>query len=145
VAYATVDLIAAEAKVSSGFSDNTNPTEDTVDAIIAQIEAKLDARISRKYSLPLVDANAILIMQGISIAFCVERVREIMEVRTGSPTVEQMAAKTSADYARRDLERIVSGELPLPNTTLASSYDGVKSNNLTTGQAPFFKVGCDQW
>jgi len=145
MAYATSAQVATEAKVSGGFSAETNPTSTKVDEIIAEVEANLNARLSRKYTMPATVASNVVLLRGLVLALCAERVREIMTVKTGAANVEQQMWKTSADYARKDIERIVEGTLPLPGETLASSYDGVKSHAVTSGQSPTFKRGCEQW
>lgn len=144
-AYATDAQVATEAKVSSGFSTTTNPTAAKVDEIIAEVEAKINSRLIRKYVLPLTQADSLLLLRGISLALCVERVREIMTVQSGTAKVEQFAAKTSADYARKDLERIVAGELALVGETLKTSGDGVKSFAKDTGLVPTFDRTKRQW
>lgn len=145
MAYATALQVAAEAKLSGGFSEVTNPTATKAAEILAEVEAKLNARLSLKYTMPASQAANILLLRGIVLALCVERVREIMEVRSGAASVEQIQWKTTADTARKDIDAIVAGTLPLPGETLASSYDGVKSNAVTSGAKAVFKKGCQQW
>lgn len=155
MAYATAAQVASEAKISNGFHDApvapstipaTNPTATKVGEIIAEVEAMIDARISRKYRIPLTVSGNQVLMRGISLALCVERVREIMEVKTGAANVEQQQWKTTADVARKNLERIVLGEIPLAGEALAAAAgDGVRSYAKDSGQTPFFKKGCEQW
>lgn len=147
-AYVSTTQLAAEAKIGGAFSDAapaTNPNATKAAEIIAEIEAKINARISRKYVLPISQVEPLALLRGISLALCVERVREIMNVRTGTNNVDQIAAKTTADLARKDLERIVNGEIPLIGEVLASSGDGVRSFAVTAGDTPLFQRGVDQW
>lgn len=145
MAYATVAQVAAEAKISTGFNVDTSPTNTKVEEIIAEVEANVNARISSKYRMPATQASNILVLRGIVLALCVERVREITEVKTGAANVEQMSWKTTADTARKDIDRIVAGTMLLSGETLGQVHDGVQSHAMTSGQKPFFKKGCEQW
>lgn len=148
MSYVSLTQLAAEAKLGGTFSDSapvTSPNATKAQEIIDENEAMINARISRKYLLPLTQTAPIAMVRGISLALCVERVREIMAVKTGASNAEQVAAKTTADYARKNLERIVAGDLPLIGETLATSGDGVKSYMSANGLNPVFDRTREQW
>ena len=152
--YVSLVQLAAEAKISGGFNDYsagppivnaTNPGQTKAGEIIAEVEGKLNAKISLKYQLPITQAANIALIRGIGLAIMVERVREIITVKTGAANVEQIAAKTTADLARKDLVDLVSGMLPLPGESLVSSADGVRSYAVDHAKRPQFDRYRTQW
>lgn len=146
MAYVTKAQVAEEAKVDGGFSATTLPSATKVDEIIAEEEAKINAQLGRKYTLPLVGASSILIARGISLAFVTERVKAIMEVSgLGAEKDQKSTGKTAADRARSTLQEIEEGSIPLSEEVLRSSTDGVRSYAVTNGTEPVFEKGCDQW
>lgn len=156
--YATKEMIASEAKIGTQFSTSTLPTADKVDEIISEVEAYIDAKIGRVYVLPLVGDGAtpspggpsIYIVRAISIALCVERVRGIID--SNAPAVEKenpelKDARAFGRTARKQLEEITDGSLPLPGEVLlgAGTGDGVRSYAVSNGYEPVFKRGKVQW
>lgn len=151
--YVSLAQLASEAKISGGFVDYaagppvvnpTNPSLTKAGEIIAEVEAKVTAKISQKYATPLAAASYPLV-RGIAIALMVERVREIIAVKTGAASVEQIAAKTTADRARKDLDDIVKGDLPLPGETLQTAADGVRSYTIDNPLPAIFQRDKVQW
>lgn len=146
MSYATSAQIASEAKLAKAdFGSDTMPTKAKVEEIIAEVEAEFDAKVGRKYTVPLTSSAGILIARSIVIALVVERVREIMEVKTGTEKEEQDPAAKTASGARKRLDQIVSGDLPLSGESLLSSSDGVRSYAVDNGTEPVLRKGCDQW
>lgn len=152
-AYTTPDDVASEAKIPNGFSDGpsppaTNPTFTKVANMIAEEEAKLNARISRKYVLPITQAINKLILRGIVLAIVVERVRSITEVKTGSAVVQQAPGyKSPAQLAKMDVELIVKGSIPLTGETSATSREGIQThyNANPTKCIPKWHRNREQW
>lgn len=142
MSYCTAVQVASEAKVTE-FTTATMPTLAKVEELIAEADAEINAAISCKYVTPLAVAADLLVVRSISIALVVERVREILEVKTGSEEVSQDPAAKSAQGARGRLQKIVDGRLKL-SAVLASTSDGVSSAGRTSTQC-VFKVGVDQW
>jgi hypothetical protein len=146
MAYATSAQIASESKIGlADFTTSTLPTLAKVEEIIAEVEAKMNAIVGRRYTTPVTGDDPLLIMRGISIALCTERVREIMAVKTGKPKEEQTPGGYSPAHARKDLERIALGELPLAGETKVDSTDGIRPTVAPCGHETVFKRGCDQW
>lgn len=146
MAYATSAQIASEAKIGKAdFGSDTMPTKAKVTEIIAEVEAEFNAKVGRKYTTPVTSADGILIARSIVIALVVERVREIMEVQTGTEKEEQDPAAKTASGARKRIEQIVNGELPLSGETLVSSSDGIRSYAVSNGNVPVFDREVDQW
>lgn len=146
MSYATSAQIASEAKIGrADFSTETLPTKEKVEEIIAEVEAEFDAKVGAKYETPLTSDSGTLIARAIVIALAVERVREIMEVKTGTDKEEQDPASKTAKNARARLDQIMSGAIPLREETLRSSSDGVRSYAVDNGTEPVLRKGCDQW
>lgn len=151
MAYVTKAQLGEECKLrlladSTYFSTTTTPSLAKADEIIAEEEAKINAQIGRKYTLPLVGANSLLILRGISLALCAERVRNIIEVAGMGTEKEQKATGISAgDRARKTLNEIEDGTFPLTEEVLLSSTDGIRSYAVDNGNRPIFKKGIDQW
>lgn len=145
MAYCTKDQVASEAKIAVSFSGATTPTSTKVDEIIAEVDAEIDAKVGRKYTLPIVGAATALILRAISIALVTERVREIMEVKTGSDKLDQNPAASTARDARKRLDAIAEGTFPLAQEVLASSSDGVRSYAVSNDLCPVMKKGVEQW
>lgn len=146
MAYVTKQQVAEDAKVSGGFTATTLPSATRVEEIIAEEEAKINAQLGRKYNLPLVGATSLLIARGISAALCVERVRDIMEVSgLGSEKDQKPTGASAASRARKLLDEIEAGTVPLSEEVEISSTDGVRSYAVENDEEPIFKKGCDQW
>lgn len=147
MAYATKAMLASEAKIGTEFSTATLPTAAKVDEIIAEVEAEIDARIGRKYTLPVAGEANLLIVRSISIALCVERIRAIIDsaapVEEGKPDPSAVQ-KSLAKGARARLQEIVDGSLPL-SMDLRSSTDGIRSYAVSNGYEPVLKRGKVQW
>lgn len=124
------------------FDTTTNPTKAKVEEIIAEEEAKIDARLRSRYTLPLVSLANQAIIRSISLAICATRVRFIMDVKTGDENTKQTGQKNGIDPWKQ-LEEIVEGKLILDGESLANGRSGFKSN--PPDCTPFFKRGVDQW
>lgn len=122
-------------------------TSAKVDEWIAQADAYINARIGLKYQTPVTDADALSILKTISVWFVAYRVKDILITSTGSPAVDQNSQPRN-DYmklAEARLQLIIDGKLPLPNTSLANSTDGVKSYSYANSIEHTFKKDVAQW
>lgn len=145
MAYVTIDQVAQECRIQGGFTAETLPSSTKVAEIMAEEEAKVDAKIGMKYSVPVAAAASLLIVRRISLALIAERVREIIEVRGAGDKTDQKPGTSSADRARKELSDIEDGDLPLTGETLLSSTDGVRSYAVAHSKEPVFEKGKDQW
>lgn len=149
MAYATKAQVAEEAGIQGGFSATTLPSATKVDEIIAEVDAEIDAVIGKVYSTPIASSvAAFAIVRGISLALCAERVKGITEISgSAGEKVDQKSEVSSGSRARKKLDAIESGELPLPGATLLSSTNGVSSNVASASDCdePIFKKEEDQW
>lgn len=137
--------MAAEAKIAkTGFTADTSPTASRVDEIIAEVSAKIDSVISRKYVLPILDPNDLLILRSIATRMCAGRVRETIQVNTGTGKVEASPAAKAMKDAEAELKEIVEGCIKL-SASLYTDGDGVLDNNPSSDCVPYFKRGVDQW
>lgn len=145
--YSTLVQVAQDAKVAV-FSAATTPTDTKANEIIAEEGAAIDVKLGLKYVLPLVQPASLLRIRKIHLAFCAERIRDIMDIKSGTPELNQggRPPMTAADRARADLKAIVSGTEALQGETLLTSGDGVKFNQPSIPNGPpIFKRGVQQW
>jgi len=132
--YCTVADIKSDFKGIEIEATGTSITVDEAQDIIDQTSAYIDGRIGIRYAVPVEDcagSSAALILKTICLFFCAERVKNILEVKTGS-TQHESDKKQAANFSRTpkdDLDRIVAGELLLADAPLLNSTGGVTSYN----------------
>lgn len=148
-AYATLVQLASEAKLAvTGFTASTNPPATKAQEILDEECAAVDAKLSLKYVLPLVQTDSQLIIRTIVLAIAAARVRLIMGVTTNAADVGSQngqAPKTPEQLAMIKLQAIVGGQTPLIGEQLKTAGDGVKSWASSNGQKAYFKRGTPQW
>lgn len=153
MAYATAAQVAEEAGIADGFTASTIPSATRVGEMIAEVEAEIDALLGKKYSVPITAAGSLPIVRGISLALVAERVKNITEVSSAAgEKVDQKSEVSSGTRARKKLQAIVDGILPLPGADLLDSNDGVSYLVSSAGDGteddtdePIFQKGVDQW
>lgn len=124
-------------------------TSGEVDTWIGETDAYINARISLKYSTPITNATDLLIMKTISVWLTADRVKKRLTTLTGVKGEQSSEPEEGwAVAAEKRLEAIVTGMLPLANSTLTRSNDGVDSYSYSQAEeteAPVFSKGVDQW
>lgn len=147
MAYSTHANVAAEVKLTSGFSSTSAPTDSQVTSIIADCDAEIDGMLATKYQLPLAQAGALAIMKAISIALALDRVKSIMQINEAADqTGGRLNPELHPAYAaRKRLSKIINGDIVLIGETLASSGDGVKSYAADNALQPTFERDTVQW
>lgn len=148
MAYASLSDIQNEFK-SVTFSSGSAPTDSAVTAFIAQEEAKLNARVGLKYVVP-VDPTAsplsTLILRSISVHLVTARIKEILKVKAADPKADQDArGGDPKKHALTVIDKIVSGEMPLPDAVLVSTANGVRSFVVDNSEVQVFTKDNDLW
>lgn len=152
MAYTSAALVQAEFK-SITFSATTAITSDDVTEFIAQEEALLDAKVSKKYSTPITaPAAALSVMKMIATLYVKARILDILAVKTGDQKTEQGVSGASLrEKADKLVEGIVDGSIKLSTASLAEGTDGVQDyvsqNTNSDGSAiePTFNREDDLW
>ncbi len=139
------DFKGIEFKASGGAITN-----DELDAIIAQETAFIDARVGVKYVTPVVEATyaeAFLVLKRICIFRVSDRVRNILEIKTGitQKDSDEKAKENAARQYNKDLVDIAKGLLVLKDVPLLNSQGSVSSFNVDCDIEPLFKTTNQQW
>ncbi len=143
-AYAVYGDIASEFKQGS-FTASSIVTSTQVTQFITEASAYMDGRISNKYSTPITGTASLIILKTICIMIVADRVRKILEVKTGDSNKDSNASKGEKGQAEKMLDMIVKGDLPFLDSTLASSDDGSKGYTYDNSVATSFNVESDSW
>jgi len=150
MSYCTVDDIKSDFKGIEIEDSGTSIVTSEAEQIIAQASSYINGRIGVKYVTPVdLDENsdAMLILKRICIFICGERVKNILEVKTGDIQMEseKKVPFNSMRTPKDDLDLIVKGLLLLPGATLVSSSQGVSSFNSDNCIGHRIDVTRDQW
>lgn len=145
MAYATTANVASEFK-NITFSSTTQVTDTEVARFITEAEAEIDARIGKKYTVPLTNASDIAIVRQASVWMVADRVRKIMQVKDIS--VEELKQGVRPPGGRREalklIDEILKGDLEL-NADLLSSSNGIQSFTVDIDDPNTFERYDDQW
>ncbi len=145
MAYCTTTHVSGEFKGVT-LSSSTTPTDTTVERFIAEADAEIDSKVGLKYETPVTGTTALIVVRQISIWLVAARVKEIFKVKTGASSAEQEAREGDLRKMAMDrLDRIAKGEELLPDATLRSSYDGVRSYVVDNGVEAQIDVESEQW
>ncbi len=146
MSYAEVSDIQSEFK-SINFSESDASVGTTeVEDFISQSDAEIDARISVKYSVPVTaGASALLLLKQISTWLVASRIKYILEVKNVRAEIDQDVKTDMASLARKMLDQIAAGDIPLIGATLASSDSGVKSYVSSNNIERVFYKDEDNW
>lgn len=147
MAYALNADVALEFK-GLVLSSTSVVTATTVDGFIAQAEAEINGRVGLVYNTPI-DSNlspdSFLILKMLSIQLVAERLRPILEVKTGSNDTSQGSGRPRARGPREVLQDIVDQKVMLHDAVKKSTLDGVQSFSGDTGEPMTMKKGTTQW
>lgn len=143
-AYCTYADVSGEFK-SLSFSLTSLVTSSQVTQFITEASAYMDSKIGQKYVVPITGTTSLIIMKTISIYIVCDRVRKILEVKTGDAGKDQAGDKGETEMANAMINDIVKGDLNLIDSTLASSVDGVESYTYDNSTSTTFDVGTASW
>lgn len=144
MAYSTESQVEGEFK-NIDFTSTTAVTSDDITRFIAEADALIDAKVGLKYAVPITGAASLLIMRYCSIQIVADRVRKILEVKTGESDKDQDEKENEFKNAESIINRISKGELVLSDATLANSHDGIKDYVYANSIEPDFSVTSEQW
>lgn len=148
--YCTVADIKSDFKGIEIEATGTSITTAEAEEIIAQASSYINGRIGVKYVVPVAlaaSSDAMMILKRICIFICGERVKNILEVKTGSTQMESDKKQpiNSMRTPKDDLELIVKGLLLLPGADLAGAAQGVSSFNSDECVQHRIDVTRNQW
>ena len=140
--FKNIDFTKTDAAVSSS----------TVDEWIAQASSEIDNRLSAKYQTPfttgtnIADVGMSLIKQ-ICIWLVSQRVTDTLESKTVRADVATAIKTDTATRARKMIQDIVDGNLPLIGALPATAPDGVDSyvSSHQGSVKRVFRRSGDQW
>lgn len=147
MAYITAAEVAAEVKgLTIGAA--TLLTDTKVGEWIDQEEATINARLRKRYEVPITDADDLEVIKPIALGKVVQRVREWQAVKTGSDETDQTEGTNPGKRAEDMLKLIEKGQLVL-NTDRVTTHSGVRSylsdNPNADDTPPTFKKGTESW
>lgn len=150
MAYCTVDDIKADFKSIEIEDSGTTIITADADEMIAQESSYINGRIGVKYVTPIdldADTDAMRILKRICLFRCGERVKNILEVKTGATQMDsdQKQPRNIARTPNDDLDLIVKGLLLLEGATLRGSAQGVSSFNSDNCIGHTIDVTRQQW
>lgn len=128
MAYAEVADIQTEFKDIAFDDDGSAVVTESVENFIDQAGSEIDARLSVRYIVPVTESSsALLLLKQICIWLVSERIRDITEVKNVRPESDQDVKISTAARARKMLNDIANGDIPLIGATMVTSADGVTS------------------
>lgn len=146
MAYTTLAAVQDEFK-SLVFSASSTPTTTQVTEFIVQEEATLDARISKRYTVPVTaGTGALSIMKRLATLLVKARILDRNEVKTGNQDTDQGAP---GDRLRKQVDDmlggILDGSVNFAGATLAEVGGGVVDYNSRNDVTPTFERNTTQW
>jgi hypothetical protein len=149
MAYCTKAEIQQDYKALT-LNENSAVTPAALDKIIEQESFYIDARIGLRYVAPVsedVYPEAFSVLKRIAIFRVSDRVRNILEVKTGV-TQKDSDEKYKDNRVRTpsdDLDLIIKGLLILKNVPLLDKNGGVNSFNVDACTQHVFNTSKQQW
>jgi hypothetical protein len=142
--YCTSDDIAGEFKDLS-FTTSTTVKKATVDQFIAEADAYINSKLSRKYVTPITGTEALLVIKMISRAIVLRRVRPILKTETGDPKTSMEASGTPKTDPEKMLNDIIDGTVRLTDAVAAGGSQGIRSYTSENGITPTFTRDTESW
>lgn len=148
--YCTVEDLKSDFKSIEIEATGTKVTIAEAEEIIEQVSSYINGRIGVKYVVPVSlsdTTDAMRILKQISIFLAGERLKNILEIKTGETQLdsEQKQSRNIARTPKDDLDLIVKGLLLLPGATLAGAAQGVSSFNSDNCVGHQMDVTRQQW
>ncbi len=146
--YATASDVTENMKGVT-FGATTAVTTDALAAMISQESAIIEQYISPKYTLPITDASALLVLQKICIDLVVYRVTKVLQPKTAIPApddkvVQDISHSSAYREAMKMLKYIMEGTMTLPGEE-TKSVNFFKSTAVDDDADTEFEAECRQW
>lgn len=144
--YCQLSDIQADFANSVEFTASSKVTLTDVDNLIQSESIYIDSSICAKYQVPVVEVDspkAFALLKRICIFRVSDRIRNILEIKTGNDDISQ-DVKGESRSPSDDLKKIIDGKLRLIDALVASVDDGVAYGVRDEAYAPF-KLNEDQW
>lgn len=144
--YCLLSDIQADFANSVTFDAVSKVTLNDVNAYIASESNYIDSAIASKYQTPVLvgtSPKAFDLLKRICIFRVSDRIRNILEIKTGNDDVNQ-DVKGQSRNPNADLKLIIDGKLKLIDALIATPDDGVSFGVRDEAYAPF-KLNEDQW
>ncbi len=131
-------------------SASSTVTINEVTEFISQEDAKIDAKLSVRYTTPITGTEALKLVKKISIDFTAYRIAKILDLKTDVPLPDSRVIQVLTNggaykESKNFLDDLASGKVPLPDATLNSPGPVVSSYNATNSIEPIFKRDTKQW
>ncbi len=148
VAYCTEAQVQANMKGVT-FGAATAVTSSALEDIIDEESAYIDAKIARRYALPIADATALIYLRRLCLALVIYRVTLILQPKSIRPTPDgnvEQDISTEGQYKKavRELEALADGSADLPNED-KKSIDYISSTALNNDEECEFVHDEKQW
>lgn len=150
MAYSTLANVQSLIKWCTFSATSKVTSTEVAGTHIAEADAYIDGKISKKYQVPITDSDDIKILSFISARIAACKIAEILVLQT-SGELPEIVSKWCEDANMR-LGEILSFTLDLPNSTKLDSTRGLysytahgNSDNDNAGVAPVWEIGEDQW
>ena len=146
MSYCEVEDVQKEFKSIAFDETNSAVVTDSVQEFIDQASAEMDAKLSVRYIVPVTASDsALLYLKQICIWLVSQRVKDICEIKNVRVESDQDVKVDTAARARKMLNEIVQGDVPLIGATETSSASGVQSFVSSSGFQRTWRRGEDQW
>lgn len=109
------------------FSSTSKVTSDKVVELIASESNYIDSYLYSKYIVPIIEANSPLafsLLKRICVFRVSDRIRDILEIKTGNSKNDQDVKGTSRT-PDEDLKKIIDGKLNLIDAQFRTTDDGL--------------------
>lgn len=116
-----------------------------------QADSVINMYIEKRYLLPIVSSNALLVLKKIAIDIVAYRVTKILSLTKSVPipdgrVVQEITEGTAYRESMNLLKGIGSNDFDLPGEDLKNPASGLSSFHVDNPNiAPIFQKGVDQW
>lgn len=144
--YCQLSDIEADFANSVTFDTTSKVTIANVASYIESESNYINSAIAPKYKTPVIEANspsAFAMLKRICIFRVSDRIRNILEIKTGNDDINQ-DVKGQSRNPNSDLKLLIDGKLRLIDAVIATSDDGVAFGLKDESYQPF-KLNLDQW
>lgn len=146
MSYCAISDIVADFSNSVVFDSDSKVTDAQVTEYIESESNYIDSYIASKYKVPVLEVDspsAFAMLKRICIYRVSDRVRNILEVKTGDTNLDQ-DTKGQSRTPTNDLKLIIDGKLSLIDAPLATTDDGLSFGVTSDAYKPF-NLNTQQW
>lgn len=127
---------------------STLVTTDDISAFIVEADQIINSYVRQRYTLPIVDADGLVLLKFICRTLVAERVKGILRSKQAQNTTANQDTRDSS-FSKTDLlkmlTQIAKGEIALGNAASAVSGGPFKSYNVANSVEPVFEKDTRQW